>query len=118
MQKKLFWVKDIDTGEYRGRNSKILDENVLERKKGCGKESFTDGKMIYSDCVCFEDCLYNYESVYEDIWEIMQENSDGDFEEQMVICRTKGEQNEKLENIRILYPVLMKELVNILEPGL
>ena len=49
--------------------------NSLEAQKGF----FSEYTQRTGDN--FEDCLYNYESVYEDIWEIMQENSDGDFEE-------------------------------------
>lgn len=38
------------------------------------------GKTIYSDYVCFEECEYDIASFYEDIWEIMSDNDDGDFE--------------------------------------
>jgi len=80
---KTFLGKRILTPESTEEEiQKILDENVFgEEERDAVRKALHDGKMIYSDCVCFEDCLYNYESVYEDIWEIMQENSDGDFEE-------------------------------------
>lgn len=73
--------KIIEYVEKTFLGKRILTPESTEEERDAVRKALHDGKMIYSDCVCFEDCLYNYESVYEDIWEIMQENSDGDFEE-------------------------------------
>ena len=38
-----------------------------------------EGKSIYTGSVCFEECEYAYADMFEDIWKIMQENSDNEF---------------------------------------
>lgn len=52
-----------------------------ERVQEAVREALKSGKSIYSDSVCFEVCENSYASVFEDIWEIMKENGNEDFEE-------------------------------------
>lgn len=45
------------------------------------REALQAGKSVYTGYVCYEDCEYNYASVFEDIWEIMKKHGDGNFVE-------------------------------------
>ena len=53
------------------------DEETQQRVR----EALLAGKSIYTGYVCYEECEYNYASVFEDIWEIMKEHGDGNFVE-------------------------------------
>lgn len=60
---------------------KVIEENgFFDEDESAIRKALQAGKTIYSNWVCFEDCICDYSSTYEDIWEIMSENSDGDFE--------------------------------------
>ena len=43
------------------------------------KKMLKEGKSIHCDWVSFEECEYHYASIFEDIWEIMEKNGDGNF---------------------------------------
>lgn len=61
---------------------KVFDTNrISEEEQEKVRNALKAGKTVYGGYVCFEDCICDYESTYEDIWEIMSENGDGDFEE-------------------------------------
>ena len=45
------------------------------------RDVLKEGKSVYSDIVCFEECEYDYAAVFEKLWGIMNENTDGDFVE-------------------------------------
>ena len=38
-----------------------------------------EGKSIYCGWVSYEECEYNYSSVFEEIWKIMKKSGDGNF---------------------------------------
>lgn len=60
----------------------MFEENyyIDEEEQNAIRNALRAGKNIYSDYVCFEDCVYEISSFYEDIWDIMSENDAGDFE--------------------------------------
>lgn len=61
---------------------KVFDEyRFSDEEQAASRSALQNGRSIYSDCVVFEESEYDYASVYENIWEIMKENDDGDFEE-------------------------------------
>ena len=64
-------IQEVFEEEYE------FDEDVQK----AAREALKAGKSVYSGWVDFEECEYNYSAVFEKIWEIMKENSDGDFEE-------------------------------------
>ena len=43
------------------------------------RELLNEGKSITQGWVVFEECDYDYASIFEDIWEIMKKNGDGNF---------------------------------------
>ena len=53
------------------------DEEIQERTRKALKE----GKSIYGGSVCFEECDYDYANIFEEIWNIMKTNGDGNFVE-------------------------------------
>lgn len=52
--------------------------HFYEEYQEAARQALLAGKSIYFGAVNFEDCSYDY--IYEDIWNIMSENGDGDFE--------------------------------------
>lgn len=62
-------------------------EEVLEEEDGFyrndikdkAREALKEGKSIYHGWVCFEGCEYDYSKLFEKIWEILEENGDGNF---------------------------------------
>jgi hypothetical protein len=47
-------------------------------RKGA-KEALANGLSVYSGKVVFDECEWHLGNIYTDIWEIVEENSDGDF---------------------------------------
>lgn len=43
------------------------------------RKALSEGKSIYGGWVSFEECDYHLAEIYESIWNILEENSDGDF---------------------------------------
>lgn len=80
---KTFLGKKILTPESTEEEiQKSVDDNYFsDEEESAIKNALQAGKNVYSDCVCFEECEYDIASFFEDIWEIMRENGDGDFEE-------------------------------------
>ena len=61
---------------------KSIEENYFsDKEESAIRHALQAGKNVYSDCVCFEECEYEIASFFENIWKIMGENDDGDFEE-------------------------------------
>lgn len=64
---------------------KVFDEDWMfsdnEERQKAVREILKAGKSIYTGIVYYEECEYNYASIFEEIWEIMKENGDEDFEE-------------------------------------
>ena len=58
----------------------FYDRCFNEEEQEAVRKALKAGKKIYWDYVEFEECEYNYGSTFEDIWRIMSENGDGDFE--------------------------------------
>ena len=62
--------------------AKIFDEEYLFRDEDVQqkvREVLKEGKSITYGWVEFEECEYNYASVFEDIWRIMEEYGEDDF---------------------------------------
>lgn len=53
------------------------DEEIQQAVRAALKE----GKSIYSGCVNYEECEYHYAALFEKLWEIMEENGEGNFSE-------------------------------------
>jgi hypothetical protein len=43
------------------------------------KNALANGLSVYGGAVIFEECEWNLEQIYKDIWKIVQENSNGEF---------------------------------------
>lgn len=43
------------------------------------RKALSEGKTVYSDWVSFEDCEYVLAGIYQSLWNILEETSDGDF---------------------------------------
>lgn len=57
-------------------NLEYLDEDEQEEVR----KALSEGKSIYGDWVSFDECDYSLANIYENIWKIMEENSnEGDF---------------------------------------
>jgi hypothetical protein len=44
------------------------------------KKALADGLSVYYGRIVFEECEYSLAEIYEDIWKIINENSNGDFQ--------------------------------------
>lgn len=51
------------------------DEDILKAVR----KALSEGKSIYSGWVSYEGSDYNLAEIYEGLWSILEENSDGDF---------------------------------------
>jgi hypothetical protein len=51
-----------------------------DSNKQGAKKALTNGLCVYCGNVVFEECEYSIENIYTNIWRIIAENSDGDFE--------------------------------------
>lgn len=45
------------------------------------RDLLREGKSVYSGFVSFEDCEYQYSTIFEKLWNIMKKNGDGNFVE-------------------------------------
>lgn len=45
------------------------------------REALKDGKSICEDWISFEEAEYGYSEIFQDIWDILEKNSDGNFEQ-------------------------------------
>ena len=62
--------------------AKIFDDEYLFEDEDIQKrvrELIKEGKTITYGWVRFDECEYDYASVFEEIWQIMQKNGEGDF---------------------------------------
>lgn len=62
--------------------SKTFEDNWELHDKDIQKEvrkALSEGKTIYGGWISFEECDYSLANIYEKIWKILEENSDGDF---------------------------------------
>ena len=59
-----------DVWEFEG----YKDRQVAARK------ALKQGKTIYGGYISYEQSEYSYASVFEEIWDILKENGDGNFE--------------------------------------
>lgn len=62
--------------------SKTFEDNWELHDKDIQKEvrkALSEGKTIYGGWISFEECDYSLADIYEKIWKILEENSDGDF---------------------------------------
>lgn len=55
----------------------FIDE---EERQMAVRKALKQGKTIYDGCVDYEQSDYEYASIFEEIWEILEENGDGNFE--------------------------------------
>lgn len=80
---KTFLGKKILTPESTEEDiQNVIEENCFSSKKeNAIKNALQAGKNIYSDWVHFDECAYDIATFFEEIWEIMSDNADGDFEE-------------------------------------
>ena len=37
--------------------------------------------IVYNGCISFEESVYNYANIFENIWEIMKAYGDGNFDQ-------------------------------------
>ena len=62
--------------------SKTFEDNWELHDKDIQKEvrkALSEGKTIYGGWISLEECDYSLANIYEKIWKILEENSDGDF---------------------------------------
>ena len=62
--------------------SKTFEDNWELHDKDIQKEirkALSEGKTIYGGWISFEECDYSLADIYEKIWKILEENSDGEF---------------------------------------
>ena len=51
-----------------------------EKRKKAVRKALKQGKTIYGGYVDYEQCEYEYASIFAEIWKILEENGNGDFE--------------------------------------
>lgn len=60
---------------------KVIDDYYFnDEEESAIRHALQAGKTVYSDSVYFDESIYDVSSFFEDIWEIMSENDNGDFE--------------------------------------
>ncbi len=74
-----------DTILTPGMSEKEIEENM---QKACdfaieyadeAKEALKEGMSVSSGYVSFEECSYHITSLYEELWEILEKEGDGNF---------------------------------------
>lgn len=50
-----------------------------ERCRQAVRRALKEGKSVYAGWVTFEECEHRYGRMFEEVWKIMRENSEGDF---------------------------------------
>lgn len=59
---------------------KFFKNRCINRKKEATiREILKNGKSIYMDYVCFEECEYDYSSILKNIWKLLEKNGNGEF---------------------------------------
>ena len=59
--------------------NKVIEEECLDNDEEKIRQALKEGKSIYTDWVSFEECEYGYAGIFQDIWNILEKNGDGDF---------------------------------------
>lgn len=60
---------------------KVLNENYIEEEQQEEiRESLKAGKTVFSGCIVFECCEYNYGDLFETLWDKLEEAGKEDFE--------------------------------------
>ncbi len=65
-------IQEIFENEY-------MDERYQEQIRTALKE----GKIVYKGYVSFEECKYSYAELFENLFEILEETGDGDFDDDL-----------------------------------
>ena len=55
------------------------DDFYYDDQRKAALDAIKSGKKVYQGHVIFEDADYSLGSIYQDIWNILEENGDGDF---------------------------------------
>ncbi|MBD5485148.1 MAG: hypothetical protein HDR18_06435 [Lachnospiraceae bacterium] len=60
---------------------KVFDENYINNEKQQEiRKALKEGKTIYSGCIDFECCDYNYAELFENLWEKLDDAGEKSFE--------------------------------------
>lgn len=71
----------LSPGASEEEITKELEENWIDEDQYDPiKEALSEGNSIYSGHVVFEECEYSYGQIFQDIWEILEKNGDGNFD--------------------------------------
>ena len=78
------YIKNSFLGHIIAETEEELDaveeDFYYDDQKKAASEAIQSGKKIYQGHVVFEDTDYSLSSIYQDIWNILEENGDGNFE--------------------------------------
>ncbi len=55
------------------------DEWIEEDTQEEIREALKNNKSIYNGCVSFEECDYNYSSIFEEVWKLLEKYGNGNF---------------------------------------
>ena len=82
IEKEMLGELLLSPGASEEEITKQLEENWIDDKDEQKeiREALSEGSAIYSGNVVFEECEYSYGQIFQDIWEILKENGDGNFE--------------------------------------
>lgn len=81
--KEKFFGEIILTGNSSDDEIEKVFQDQLDPADECTQEqvkkALQEGKVIHNDYVCFEMCEDAYARMFEELWEILEKCSDGDF---------------------------------------
>ena len=83
VEKELLGKKILGPDSTEEEINKIFEEEWEFHGKDTQEKvraALKAGKVVYSDWVSFEETEYYYADLFEEVWRIMEENGDGDFE--------------------------------------
>ena len=55
------------------------EEYIDEEKQDLVRKALKEGKTVYSGCVDFEECVYNYSTILEELWRKLEDVSKDEF---------------------------------------
>lgn len=81
IEKEMLGELLLSPGASEEEITKELKENWIDEDQyDLIKDALSEGNSIYSGDVVFEECEYSYGQIFQDIWEILEENGDGNFD--------------------------------------
>lgn len=80
VEEKMLGEVLLEPGDTEEKIQETFEEEYIdERYQEQIRTSLKEGKTVYKGHVSFEECEYSYAELFEELFETLEENGDGDF---------------------------------------